>query len=166
MRNYFCICGRKWVWQQSSRSLLILIVECLMIDMALIRSRFIFLFLGSECCWSKHLREGPPQDHPIAPGKNFFLDFIISNERSDATIVKSKISSNFDLSMKNASKNKFKGPILALKTCYLEGVVSILTFSHKWLGRLCSGPEMSTGQDKRVVVSCVFIWNFYINFPL
>jgi hypothetical protein len=73
---------------------------------------------------------------PYRAGEIFFFDFITPNERSDATIVKSKISSHLVLSMKNASKTKFKESILALKTYYLEGVVSILIFSHERLGRL------------------------------
>ncbi len=78
----------------------------------------------------REFARGSPYSLCIAPGKIFLFYFIISNERSDVTIVKSKISSHLVLYMKNASKNKLKGSIFVLKTCYLEGAVSILTFSH------------------------------------
>jgi hypothetical protein len=48
--------------------------------------------------------------------KIFFFDFIVLNERSIQTIVKSKILDHLVvIPMKNASKNKFKGYILTLK---------------------------------------------------
>ncbi len=63
------------------------------------------------------LRESPPADHPTLserrPERNFF-DFIVLNDRSSQTIVKSKISNHLVVPMGNGSKNKFKGSILTL----------------------------------------------------
>ncbi len=60
-----------------------------------------------------NLREGLREDHPtlcVSRLGKFFFDFIISNEISDPTIVKSKIPSHLVLPMKNASKNSLNGP--------------------------------------------------------
>ena len=61
------------------------------------------------------IKRGSATAPPYAAGKKkFFFDFIVLNDRSSQTIVKSKISNHFVVPMKNGSKNKFKGSILTL----------------------------------------------------
>jgi len=57
------------------------------------------------------LREAPREEHPtLRRGRRqkvFFLDFIILNDRSSQSIVKSKISNHLVVPMKNGAKINF-----------------------------------------------------------
>jgi hypothetical protein len=57
---------------------------------------------------------GPHYSIREVPAEKTFFDFILLNEKSSQTIVKSKISNHLVVPTENDSKNKFKESILIL----------------------------------------------------
>ncbi len=59
---------------------------------------------------SRPLRENPPEDHPTLLERRRqkkIFDFIVLNDKSSQTIVKSKILNQLVVPMENGSNNKF-----------------------------------------------------------